>query len=571
MKAIGYIRVSDTSQIEGYSLDAQERLIREHCAQRDWTLGAIYREEGRSAKYEAIGKRPVFQQLLQDAEKGTFDAVVVHTLDRWSRNLKVTLESVSNLARHNVGLVSLSENLDWSTPQGRLVGQMLGGFAEYFSGALSNHVKKGVRERARQGKHLGGIPFGYQTCKTSPEEIGLPCEPEHPGGVHLVPEEAKAINELFNRYAPGTITLARLASWLNEQGFRTRNMQSSHGTAAEPRLFTSASVRGILHNAFYTGRVRHHDQLLPGIHEAVVSEALFQTVQDALRRNSGRSETLHSHPVREYLLKGLVRCAYCRMPMWAQTYNSGSRLYREHHGSRGLGPCVTGGSSIPCDVADEQVGRIIQAIVLPDAWMNRVLAKLQLQEEAARIQKEHQATVDRLRRLGRAFVDGLYSQEDYQREKRALEDRIASLVSPDQESAIQAGKLLENLPELWRKATMGERRSLLLTMLDAVYVDAREEKRVVAIKPKAAFRSLFEIATMEEGSGIVLVSECQADHDEGCCPTEITRPPDDLSEGLGAPCLWWRRGRVELPVQRALKGIYSRRSHCFGSYRTIPQ
>jgi hypothetical protein len=108
---------------------------------------------------------------------------------------------------------------------------------------------------------------------------------------------------------------------------------------------------------------------------------------------------------------------------------------------------------------------------------------------------------------------------------------------------------------------MGKQRTLLLAMLDAVYVDAREEKRVVAIKPKVAFRSLFEIATMEEGSAIVLVAGMYAGHDEACCPTETIRPPDNSSEGPDAPCLWWRRGRVELPVQRALKGIYSRRSH----------
>ena len=65
----------------------------------------------------------------------------------------------------------------------------------------------------------------------------------------------------------------------------------------------------------------------------------------------------------------------------------------------------------------------------------------------------------------------------------------------------------------------------------------------------------------EEGSAIVLVAGMYAGHDEACCPTEMIRPPDNLSEGPDAPCLWWRRGRVELPVQRALKGIYSRRSH----------
>ena len=87
------------------------------------------------------------------------------------------------------------------------------------------------------------------------------------------------------------------------------------------------------------------------------------------------------------------------------------------------------------------------------------------------------------------------------------------------------------------------------------YVDAKEEKRAVAIKPKAAFGPLFEIATMEEGSGIVLVTCLQADHDEACCPVEMTRPPDDSSEGLGTPCLWWRRGRSRLSRKHYLEVI----------------
>ena len=100
---------------------------------------------------------------------------------------------------------------------------------------------------------------------------------------------------------------------------------------AEPRLFTTASVRGILHNPTYTGRVKHKDQLYPGLHDPLVSDELFQVVQDTLKKNSGRSETLHARSTREYLLKGLVHCAYCKMPMWAQTYRNGNRYYREQH------------------------------------------------------------------------------------------------------------------------------------------------------------------------------------------------------------------------------------------------
>ena len=193
MRAVGYIRVSDASQVEGHSLDAQERLFRELCQSRGWEPIAVYREEGKSAHVDSISKRPVFRQLLDDAGNNQFDVVVVHTLDRWSRNLKVTIETINQLTGHNVGFVSITENIDWSNPQGRLFAQMLGAFAEYYSGALSTHVKKGKSEQAHKGLHLGGIPFGYESCWEGPKgDRRQRCDPEHLGGVHLVKEEADA-------------------------------------------------------------------------------------------------------------------------------------------------------------------------------------------------------------------------------------------------------------------------------------------------------------------------------------------------------------------------------------------
>ncbi len=100
-------------------------------------------------------------------------------------------------------------------------------------------------------------------------------------------------------------------------------------------------------------------------------------------------------------------------------------------------------------------------------------------------------------------------------------------------AAEEAGKLIQDLPKLWAGATMPERRKLVLAMLDGVYVDAKEDKRIVAIKPKPPFRPVFQVATTKEGSGIQIMKE----------------PPADTP---GASCLWWRRGRVELPVQKKL-------------------
>ena len=362
MKAVAYIRVSDSSQVDGHSLDAQERLFRELCKARGWQPGKIYREEGRSARHESIRKRPIFRQLLEEAPERQFDVVVVHTLDRWARNLKVLLESVSILDQHNVGLVSITENIDWSTAEGRLVARTLGSFGEFFSDMLATHVKKGISERARQGLHLGAVPFGYLSCwvKVDGERRRI-CDPEHPGGIHTHPEEGQAVQELFHRYASGLTTLSHLATWLNTQGFRTRNrhkLSPGQGNpVAEPRQFTTASVRGILHNPFYTGRVRHKDQVLPGVHPALVSSSLFDSVQTTMKKNSGRSETLHTRPEREYLLKGLIRCAHCGLPMWAQTYKNGNRYYREQKGSRGEGYCVHRSRSMPCHLPDEQMAR----------------------------------------------------------------------------------------------------------------------------------------------------------------------------------------------------------------------
>ena len=110
------------------------------------------------------------------------------------------------------------------------------------------------------------------------------------------------------------------------------------------------------------------------------------------------------------------------------------------------------------------------------------------------------------------------------------------------DAAREAGKLLEDLPTLWGEANLTERRKLLPSMLDAVYVDTVEEKAVVAIRPKPALRPLFEIATTREGSGVVLINE--------------TPPEPEGSEAYN-PCFWWRRGRVELQLKHGLAVLLS--------------
>ena len=159
---------------------------------------------------------------------------------------------------------------------------------------------------------------------------------------------------------------------------------------------------------------------------------------------------------------------------------------------------------------------------------------------------------ERLRRLGKAYVDGVYDDEEYKRQKRTAELELGSLVLPEADAAAEAGKLISELQTLWSGANLQERRKLLMTMLDAVYVDS-SENTIVAIKPKAPFKPVFGVVTTRDGSEVVLV------HDLDARPRTADQPPPNRTvapDGLEAdddPCLWWRRGRVRLHQEHELR------------------
>src|SRR5215210_7682840 len=87
LRAAAYIRVSSEEQVEGHSLDAQRRAIEQACQERGWEIVAWYADEGVSAHTDDVTKRLAFHQLVQNAQRHRFDAVVVHKLDRFARSM----------------------------------------------------------------------------------------------------------------------------------------------------------------------------------------------------------------------------------------------------------------------------------------------------------------------------------------------------------------------------------------------------------------------------------------------------------------------------------------------------
>src|SRR5215469_15099783 len=182
---VGYVRRSSEMQKDNYSIDAQKRAIREACKIRGLPAPIIYEDDELSARGEQIAHRPAFKRLLEDVEAGRVQVVMVHTLDRWSRNVMVTLQSFRILSEHQTAFISLSEHIDYSTPEGRLQLTILAAFAAYFSDMLAKHTSKGKGERAAQGLYNGDIPFGFRsTGPKSPPEF----DPDEYPGLRMLGE-----------------------------------------------------------------------------------------------------------------------------------------------------------------------------------------------------------------------------------------------------------------------------------------------------------------------------------------------------------------------------------------------
>ena len=137
------------------------------------------------------------------------------------------------------------------------------------------------------------------------------------------------------------------------------------------------------------------------------------------------------------MLKGLIKCAHCSMSLWAQTLKSGSRLYQEQARSRSHIECPGDSKSIRCETPDEQIGRIVGAIILPAAWMDRVLATIHLADEVERVKGERIGAEQRLKRLGDVYLDGIKTRDDYLREKKALQE---SSIAWSYQGSMQLGR-----------------------------------------------------------------------------------------------------------------------------------
>ena len=221
-KAFAYARFSTDMQREE-SIDAQFRAIKEYCSRNKIFLVNTFSDEGISGTTD---NRPEFQKMIKQAEE--VDFIIVHKLDRFSRNKYDSAIYKRELSQKNVRVISVLENLD-DSPESVILESVLEGMSEYFSKNLSREVKKGLYENAYKGKFNGGIPlFGYSIDQDKNYVIN-----EY---------QAIAVRLIFDRFAKGS-SYTEIINELDSLGYKTVKGNS----------FKSTTLYEMLSNERYIG------------------------------------------------------------------------------------------------------------------------------------------------------------------------------------------------------------------------------------------------------------------------------------------------------------------------------
>ena len=281
------------------SIDAQIRAIEEYCERNNIQIVKTFVDRARSATSD---KRPEFQEMIKYCEEDTtgVSMVIVHKLDRFSRDKYDSVKYKQRLKMKGISVVSVTEKLD-NSPE-----SVIEGMAQYYSANLAREVAKGQRENALKGLHNGGdAPLGYDVAFDK---------------TYLVnEEEAQAVKIIFDMYVNG-YSYSNIIDKINDLGYRTKRGNK----------FGKNSLHGILSNEKYTGlyvfnktqrkgingkrnghKQKSEDEIIKvegGIPQ-IIDKEVFLQAQEMMQK---RKKAPGSHKATTlYLLTGIIRCGEC--------------------------------------------------------------------------------------------------------------------------------------------------------------------------------------------------------------------------------------------------------------------
>lgn len=291
MKGVIYARYSSDNQREE-SIDGQLRECRAFAEKNDIQIMDVYIDRALSAKTD---NRPDFQRMVKDSAKGHFEVVLVWKLDRFARNRYDSAHYKTILRKNGVKVVSATEHISQGA-EGILLESMLEGMAEYYSAELAEKVKRGMTENALKCKYNGGtLPVGYTVDENK--------------FYQLDPVVAPIIADAFKHYAEGA-TMKEIVDELNIRGVRNTRFGK----------ISINNVTNMLHNRKYMGEYRFDDVVVPNGIPAIVSEELFERVQERMAKNK-KAPAKHKAED-EYLLTTKLYCGKCGCFMISESGHS---------------------------------------------------------------------------------------------------------------------------------------------------------------------------------------------------------------------------------------------------------
>ncbi len=466
-----YTRISTDEDNQPFSLGAQQdRLDAYRKSQDAWGVVTRYSDQASGATLE----RPGLQRALADAAKGVYELLLVHRVDRLSRNVRQLAHISEELDRAGVALRSATEPFDTSSAAGKMMMQMLGVFAEFERTTIVERITAGMDRAASEGRWVvGKVPYGYVRDKDSKL---------------LLPHEAQAgvVRRIFHLYVEDQLGSEAIAQLLNSEGLATK--------AGVP--FSAHTVIHMLGNPIYVGKVVFKDNSYPGLHESLVEEETFAAVQRILRERGDSQALKRGHPA-DYLLSGVVRCGQCGRAFIGTSAKGRSNLYhyytcstRYRYGTR-----TCGADRLSKDELEEAVLEQMVELYRDSGLIADALAQLQdserderqlVEARVAALRQEQAGARRSMDRYFAAFEAGTMKPATCQERLDGIQTRLDTLIAEEQALAAQEEAETPPTPELvaeWAQTldialysgTAQQRKALIRKLVKELQVMSRDE------------------------------------------------------------------------------------------------
>ncbi len=525
-KYILYCRKStDEKDKQVLSIEAQIAELREFAIREKLEIVATF-SESKTAKTPG---RPIFQKVLKMIESGEADAILSWHPDRLARN---SIDGGYLIYLLDTGkLLDLKFPSFWfdNTPQGKFMLNLAFGQSKYYVDNLSENVKRGLRQKIRNGVWPSQAPYGYLNNKNT-------------RGIELDPEKSKVVRKAFEIFAKEKVSFTDIVNFLYRGGITKRNGQKVNITR----------VHTMLTNQFYIGIMHFNGEYFEGKHDQFISRKLFNQVQKKLELKGTSKYKSHDHA-----FSGLMRCGECGATITAESHtkhykNGNDQTFTYYRCTKKLKPC-----SQPyleeSKLKDQLVGFIASA-ALPKRWgkdwlnwleRDRLIEQQSAQESLTRLKSEIQTIDGKLNLLLDSYLDGTIDSQTYKSKKNELfvskqnlEDKIAKTegggshwLEPMEEfinCALQAQKIA-------RPNTAGDELRSFAKNIGSNFFLKDKQLRIEYKKPFASLRAAaLARATLSEADDLLLsVTPAGIEPAIFWMKTRCPRPLDDGAKGVG--------------------------------------